>query len=286
MPRSITVKLAASLVALQETHILRLYKSWHSSAQQSDPTLTFQDLTLLNQAAAIYKAGFEIERIANTLNKLSKQLPPDSPLSAARIFAEHRQIFAQYQGFIWEPASRQLIFNFAPTNSEHTRPHPLNSSPAKNDPSDPNEDSDIGRALHNHQKAQTWFHAARALEHDDPRQAYESYLQVLAFQPEHFAAHINIGRLSALLGQRYRAAAYLRQALRLRPKNSIALCNLALILNELGHRNEAEHALNKTLEYDPNCADAHFQLATLLENQGKQERALVHYHRYRDIVAG
>ena len=121
-----------------------------------------------------------------------------------------------------------------------------------------------------------------ALE-EDPNtqaQAITAYQRVLALDPEHAAAHINLGTLHynrqdyALSEKHYRAA------IEIDPRYALAHFDLGNVLDETGRVTEAIQAYNTALQLAPTYGDAHYNVALAYEKVREPRKALKHWRAY------
>jgi tetratricopeptide (TPR) repeat protein len=121
-----------------------------------------------------------------------------------------------------------------------------------------------------------------ALE-EDPRnqlQAIAAYERVLELDPEHAAAHINLGTLY-YNRQDYRAAEeHYREALRIDPRYALAHFDLGNVLDETGRVADAVQSYIAALQLAPTYADAHYNLALAYEKMHESRKALKHWQAY------
>src|SRR5205807_10004737 len=126
-----------------------------------------------------------------------------------------------------------------------------------------------------------------ALE-DDPRsqlQAIAAYERVLQLDPEHAAAHINLGTLY-YNRQDYRAAEeHYREALRIDSRYALAHFDLGNVLDETGRVAEAIETYITALQLAPTYADAHYNLALAFEKIKEPRKALRHWRAYVKLDA-
>jgi tetratricopeptide (TPR) repeat protein len=126
-----------------------------------------------------------------------------------------------------------------------------------------------------------------ALE-DDPRsqlQAIAAYERVLQLDPEHAAAHINLGTLY-YNRQDYRAAEdHYREALRIDGRYALAHFDLGNVLDETGRINDAVESYLTALRLAPTYADAHYNLALAYEKMREPRKALKHWQSYVKLDA-
>ncbi len=132
--------------------------------------------------------------------------------------------------------------------------------------------------------AETLFAEAFALEGRDAGAAREGYRRVLAADPAHADAHLNVGRLLHEEGDLEGARIHYRLALAAGERAEAAF-NLGTVLEDLGRAAEAVGAYEDALALDPRCADAHYNLALLHERHGARAEAFRHLLAYRRITA-
>jgi protein O-mannosyl-transferase len=90
-------------------------------------------------------------------------------------------------------------------------------------------------------------------------------------------AHANLGVALAREGQRARAIAEYRDALRIEPGYAEAHNNLALVLTAEGRAEEALAQYQDAVRLKPDYANAHTNLANLLDERGRADEAIAHY---------
>jgi tetratricopeptide (TPR) repeat protein len=131
--------------------------------------------------------------------------------------------------------------------------------------------------------AEHWYDLAVELEATSPLEAIAAYQHTLDRDPSIADAHVNLGRLYQLTGERGRAEAHYRDAVRLAPDDPVPHFNLGVLLEELGRRDEAAHAYGQAVNRDPEFADAHCNLGLLLESLGRAQEAMKHLMTAREL---
>jgi tetratricopeptide (TPR) repeat protein len=131
--------------------------------------------------------------------------------------------------------------------------------------------------------AEEWYEMALELESNSPAEAIEAYRHTLERDPAMADAHVNLGRLYHLTGERGRAEAQYRDAVRLAPDDPVPHFNLGVLMEEQGRREEAAHAYLQAVSRDPDFADAHCNLGLLLESLGRRQEAARHLMAARDL---
>lgn len=131
--------------------------------------------------------------------------------------------------------------------------------------------------------AEHWYHAGLELEASSPAEAIAAYARAVEDDPSHSDAHVNLGRLYHLTGERGRAEAQYRDAVRLAADDPVPHFNLGVLLEEQGRREEAVYAYNQAVARDPEFADAHCNLGILLESMGRKQDAMRHLMTAREL---
>lgn len=224
-------------------------------------TLSFQDLVILRTASALRAAKIPARAINRALRKIRSTLPEGSPLSAQSIAVLGNRIALRDGQSVWESDSGQYALALETSASESARIDVLhtNSQPQASE------------------LAEAQFACAYALEEEDPVAAVAAYQTVLAVDPTHNEARVNLGRLLHLQGRHLDAETTYRAG----ATHPLLLFNLAVLLEDLQRIAEAIATYRETLALDPSLIDAHFNLARLYEIGGDQRAALRHLLAYR-----
>ena len=204
--------------------------------------------------------------IRESLAAMQKQAAGmENPLLEAGSFTAGKRVAFRHDGKILEPIAGQFMFDFAP--EEHVLsgaavPIRQNLAPARN--------------------VADLFAEGIALEEDPTTntQAMAAYQAVLALDPEHAAAHINLGTLYynrqdfALSEKHYRAA------IAVDPRYALAHFDLGNVLDETGRIGEAIQSYKTALQLAPTYADAHYNIALAYEKISEPRKALKHWRTY------
>lgn len=231
---------------------------------------SFQDLVLLRAARGLFEARVPARRVRRALTILRDQLPTGATLSEVRITADGRRVVVRHGGAAWNPESGQLQLDFEVAELAG-RIAPLASGATRFA-----EDSGAD--------VEEWFELASELEAYASDEARDAYERVLARDPEHADAHLNLGRLLHEDGHLERAEFHYRRALEERPDDGVAAFNLGVVLEDAERWKDAEAAYRRALDLDPSLADAHYNLARLIEVRGDRQAALAHLRSYRALT--
>jgi tetratricopeptide (TPR) repeat protein len=225
----------------------------------------FRDLITLRTAKQLIEEGVSANRLRRSLVALNQKLSQvQAPLTELRILANGRDVIVEHDGARLEPISGQFVLNF-----------------------DTRELRDKVRVMPE-RSAQDWF--ALALQYEaDPNsrtEAVDAYERVLASNPNHVDALINLGMLSYDGGDLEKAVACFRRAVGLEDDNAVARFNLGSVLEEKGELEEARQHLRLAVRLDVKYADAHYNLAFVCEKLGASAEAREHWQRYVELDPG
>jgi tetratricopeptide (TPR) repeat protein len=232
---------------------------------------SFQDLVLLRTARELAGARVPRRRINGALRKLARNLPVGWSLSGLRIIADAHRVIVQEGSATWNPESEQLQIDFAARLAGRAGP------PAQRLACSPRRQ---GESL----SAAEWFDLGEAIEETRPEEALSAYVSAIGLDPDHAAAHVNLGRLLQLAGRIPEAIEHYRRSLLAGGGDPTAAFNLGTALEELCRWAEAIDAYGRALRLDPELADAHFNLARLHEQMGRRTAAIRHLRAYEQLM--
>jgi tetratricopeptide (TPR) repeat protein len=109
--------------------------------------------------------------------------------------------------------------------------------------------------------------------------AVTSFQQVLAMDPRHAQAHVQIGWAYAELQQWDDAKTHLMSAVALSPDNAGAHANLAWVYAEKQRWNDAQDEAKKAIDLDPKNAYAHATLAWAYQATGQDGLSVSEYEK-------
>ena len=191
----------------------------------------------------------------------------ENPLLEAGAYttSRHRIVF-RHEGKLLEPIAGQFLMDFSTQEKTVVASRP--AMPAK----------PVSITLN----ATELFSRGIALE-DDPNthsEAIATYLQVLDLEPEHAAAHINLGTLYYNRQEYQSAERHYRAAITIDPRYALAYFDLGNVLDETGRVSDAIQAYKTALQLAPTYADAHYNLALAYEKTREPRKALKHWQAY------
>ena len=225
----------------------------------------FRDLITLRTAKQLIEEGVSANRLRRSLVALNEKLSQvQAPLTELRILANGCDVIVEHDGARLEPISGQFVLNF-----------------------DTRELRDKVRVMPE-RSTQDWFALALQYEADPASraEAIDAYHRVLAADPSHVDALINLGMLSYDGGDLEKAADCFRRAATLESDNAVAQFNLGSVLEEMGELEEARQHLRLAVRLDPRYADAHYNLAFVCEKLSAHAEARQHWQLYVDLDPG
>ena len=205
--------------------------------------------------------------IRESLEAMQKQASGmGNPLveAGASSTGKHRVAF-RHGGRLLEPIAGQFVMDFS------NREKVVTSTPIPESEPTPAQD-----------EAAVWFARGIALEEDPGSQteALAAYQKVLEFQPNHAAAHINLGTLYYNRQDFALAEKHYRAALQSDPRYALAYFDLGNVLDETGRVQEGIQTYKMAVQLAPTYADAHYNLALAYEKVREPRKALKHWQAY------
>jgi tetratricopeptide (TPR) repeat protein len=189
-----------------------------------------------------------------------------NPLVEAGAFTAGKRIAFRHDGKLLEPIAGQFMLDFA------SRDRVVTGAAIPIRQTQPVPAKDIAGL----------FAQGIALE-EDPNthaDAIEAYQAVLALDPEHAAAHINLGTLHYNRQDFNLAETHYRAAITIDPRYALAHFDLGNVLDETGRIAEAIRSYNTALQLAPTYGDAHYNVALAYEKIREPRKALQHWRAY------
>jgi tetratricopeptide (TPR) repeat protein len=233
---------------------------------------TFFDLLQVKKVRDLCARRVRPVEIRESIAAMQKQANGmENPLleASADISSRHRVAF-RHAGRLLEPIAGQFMFDFSP-DEKVVASVPVTRNLAAPVPTEP------GAA-----NVAELFSRGVTLE-EDPRnqlQAIATYERVLELDPQHAAAHINLGTLYYNRQDYNGAEDHYRRALAIDPRYALAHFDLGNVLDETGRVPEAIQTYLTALQLAPTYADAHYNLALAYEKIKEPRKALKHWQAY------
>jgi tetratricopeptide (TPR) repeat protein len=235
---------------------------------------TFFDLLQVKKVRDLCARHVRPVEIRQSVTAMQKQAAGmGNPLLEASAFisGRHRVAF-RHDGKLLEPIAGQFMLDFAGDAKVVASVPVARTSPSPSPAPDDHGAGDIAEL----------FSRGVALE-EDPRnhlQAIAVYERVLELDPQHAAAHINLGTLYYNRQDYHAAEEHYRNAVQIDPRYALAHFDLGNVLDETGRVHEAIQTYNTALQLAPTYADAHYNLALAYEKLKQPRKALGHWRAY------
>lgn len=226
-------------------------------------TYSFFDLIQLKKVRDLSSKKVRPAVIRESLQAMLKQVSGmENPLLEAGTFSTGTRIAFRHDGKAFDPIAGQFVMDFAP--EERVVP------------------AQYVAPIRTTQTSAEFFARGISLEEDPSsyKDAIQSYLKVIEIEPNHAAAHINIGTLYYNMQNYAQAEAYYRKAIEVDPRYALAYFDLANVLDETGRLQEAISVYKSALQLAPTYSDAHYNLALAYEKTRDFRKALHHWRAY------
>jgi tetratricopeptide (TPR) repeat protein len=202
--------------------------------------------------------------IRQSLEAMQKQVAGmENPLLEAGAYQSGHRIAFRHDGHLLEPIAGQFLFDFAAEQKIVTSPPRTGPELVITDVAD-------------------LFARGIVLEENPSTQseAIAVYLKVLDMDPNHAAAHINLGTLYYNRQEYVLAEKHYRSAIQLDPRYALAYFDLGNVLDETGRVQEAIATYQTAIQLAPTYADAHYNIALAYEKIREPRKALQHWRTY------
>jgi len=232
-------------------------------------TFTFYDLLQLKKIRDLRAKRVRPAVIRESLQAMQKQVAGmENPLIEASAFTVGSRIAYRHEGHSVEPIAGQFIMDFGPVGTLVSTNTVVSNHKIK-----PIADLENIAELFSHGIAMEEHPAT----HDE---AIRTYLRVLEIEPQHAAAHINLGTLYYNRQDFASAEKHYRAAVAADPRYALAYFDLGNVLDETGNVQDAIAAYRTAIQLAPTYADAHYNLALACERKGEARQALQHWKTY------
>jgi len=229
---------------------------------------TFSDLVQIQKVRDLCARKVRPAVIRQSLAAMPKQAAGmENPLLEAGAFMAGGRVAFRHEGKVVEPIAGQFMLDFASRDNVI----PSTALPPRRPEPEP-ETKDVAEL----------FARGIALEENPAMQthAIAIYQKVLELDPQHAAAHINLGTLYYNRQDYSLAEQHYRAAIEIDSRYALAYFDLGNVLDETGRVAEAVHAYKAALQLAPTYADAHYNLALAYEKLREPRKALRHWRAY------
>lgn len=245
----------------------RQLQTWEKAGLVSaSEDYSFFDLVQIKKVRDLCAQRVRPAVIRQSLQAMQKQVAGmENPLLEAGTYQSGQKVAFRHQGRLLEPIAGQFIFDFSSSPENKV----VNSPP----PGGPElVITDVAEL----------FASGIKLEENPSTQneAISIYLKVLAMDPAHAAAHINLGTLYYNRQDYTLAERHYRSAIQIDPRYALAYFDLGNVLDETGRVQEAINTYKTAIQLAPTYADAHYNIALAYEKIREPRKALQHWRAY------
>lgn len=252
----------------------RQLKSWER--QQLIPAAnlySFSDLLILKKLARLRSEHAHPRLMKQALHKMQDVLRKLPELERdVQVYKEGRRVLIQIGKQRMEPASGQLLFDFA--EEEINKLLQLPASQKSN--------ASIAERLRTRLEADQWFERGLELEQTGApyEQIIDAYQKAAELDPQSAGALVNLGTVFFNGHAWADAEAQYKRALEIDPTYALAHFNLGNLYDERGDLQSALHHYHEALKYHTHYADAHYNMALLYQGVRDNLNALRHWRAY------
>ena len=241
-----------------------------SRGPRNEYRFTFREVVLLRTAVELQAARIPPRKILASLRKLKATLPAELPLTGLRITAVGNDVTVRDGALAMARRHRPA------GDGLRARARRAAASPSC---------SARRRARRRRPPMRAaWFSRGEALEASDRRAAEAAYRRVLAIDPEHADAYLNLGALLCESRRCDEAVALYDEALQAEsPHEALLHFNRAIALEDRGDAAAALASYHACLRLAPDLADAHYNAARLHQQLGDARQAVRHFNAYRRL---
>ena len=244
----------------------RQLQTWEKAGLVSaSQDYSFFDLVQIKKVRDLCAQRVRPAVIRQSLQAMQKQVSGmENPLLEAGTYQSGKRVAFRHQGRLLEPIAGQFMFDFS---AEENR---MMNGPRKAGPE--LVISDVAEL----------FASGIKLEENPSTQseAIATYLKVLATDPLHAAAHINLGTLYYNRQDYTLAERHYRSAIQIDPRYALAHFDLGNVLDETGRVHLAIDTYKTAIQLAPTYADAHYNIALAYEKIREPRKALQHWRAY------
>ena len=252
----------------------RQLRSWER--QQLIPEISeyrFSDLLALKRLIQLRSQNAHPRAIKHALDGLRERLKDSQHLNEdVRVYKDGRRIRIQIGKQKMEPASGQLLFDFAEDEINKLLQLPLCHK----------NSGAIAEKLRNKIEADHWFERGLELEQTGApyEQIIEAYQNSVRLDPYSAGALVNLGTVFFNGHAWADAETQYKRALEIDPNYALAHFNLGNLYDERGDSGNALLHYQEALKVHPNYADAHYNLALLHQGLRDVLSAMRHWRAY------
>jgi tetratricopeptide (TPR) repeat protein len=245
---------------------LKQLSSWERSGLigQSE-VYSFQDLVQLRKLRDLRATRLSVANIRASIHAMRQVSGVANPLLESSTVRNGTRLNFRLSGAMMEPIARQFVFDF--DSSQHSQLAEVSSAASH-------------QAARESRVQGLFFEAVRMEEKGKTQEAVADYEAILALDPHHAPACINLGTIQYNQRQFIEAERLYRRATAADPNYALAFFDLGNVLDELQRLPEAIAAYCTAIRLAPHYGDAHYNVALAYERTGERRAALRHWTNY------
>jgi tetratricopeptide (TPR) repeat protein len=240
--------------------------SWERSGLiPKSEAYSFQDLVQLRKLRDLRATRLSVANIRASILAMRQVSGVANPLLEAGAVRDGARLAFRLRGSMMEPIARQFVFDFdSPRQSQLAE---VSSSATH-------------QAAREARVQGLFFEAVRMEERGKTQEAVMHYQSILAVDPNHAPACINLGTIQYNQRQFLEAEGLYRRATVADANYALAFFDLGNVLDELQRLPEAIAAYCTAIRLVPHYGDAHYNVALAYERTGDRRAALRHWTTY------
>ncbi len=228
-------------------------------------TYSFQDLGQLRKLRDLRATRLSVANIRASIHAMRQVSGVANPLLEAGAVRNGARLAFRLSGTMMEPIARQFLFDF--DAAQHSQLAEVSSAASHQTA----RDTRVQRLF---------FEAVKMEEKGKTQEAIAQYESILAFDPNHAPACINLGTIRYNQRRFIDAEALYRRATVADPNYALAFFDLGNVLDELQRLPEAIQAYCDAIRLVPKYGDAHYNVALAYERTNDRRAALRHWTTY------
>lgn len=252
----------------------RQLKSWERQQLIPEATLySFSDLLILKKLVRLRSEHAHPRLMKQALHKVRDVLRKLPELERdVQVYKEGRRVLIQIGKQKMEPASGQLLFDFAEEEINKLLQLPASQKGG----------ASIAERLRSKLEADQWFERGLELEQTGAPydQIIDAYQKAAELDPQSAGALVNLGTVFFNGHAWADAEEQYKKALELDPTYALAHFNLGNLYDERGDSQSALHHYHEAIRHYGHYADAHYNVALLYQGMRDNLNAMRHWRAY------
>ncbi len=245
------------------------------------PYFNYNEVTSARRLSELMQCGASQEDLARSVKMLKKILPePGRILEQLEILTDQHQLVVRDQHGVFEPSTRQRLFNFADAEKEKTK----KQQPDEQEQDEPVHLLRFDLPATQPQTATDWMiEGCRRSEMADSTAAIRCFHQALRVRPNDAEAHFYLADCLYRIGKQEAALERYLAAIENDPEYLEAWTQIGCLYAELNKWTESLLAFDESLHIFPDFPEAHLHKAETLHQMKRTSDAITHWKRYLEL---